>query len=102
MARMPPSVSSACAARSPILSCAALESRLSRRPKNTSGSTTMGRINAISPASFALVSTSIRKAPAPVIAWRTPMEMAEPISDCSSPISAVRRDMTSPMRADSK
>ena len=65
-------------------------------------STTMGRISAISPASFALVSTNIRKAPAPVMAWRTPMEMADPISDCSRPISAVRRDMTSPIRAVSK
>ena len=83
-------------------SCAVRDSRRSRLPNSTSGSTTTGTTSSTSAVSFGLVTSSMTRAPASSSALRSHCETAEPISACSTEMSAVSRARMSPVRAVSK
>ena len=83
-------------------SWAAREKRFSRRPNAISGTTTSGTTSTTMPASFGLVATSRPSAPTTVSMLRSHIEIDEPTSACSSPVSAVMRERMSPVRAVSK
>ena len=98
----PFSVSSAVAARSATRSCAWRESFRSRRPNRISGTTTTGTTTRVMTASLGEVTTSIAAAPIASSTLRSDWLMAVPTRACSTPMSAVRRERMSPVRAVSK
>ena len=93
------SVSSASAPRSATRSCATRDSLRSRRENTTSGTTTNGTTAATRAESSGEVITSMPNAPSSSRAERSHCDSAEPVSACSTEVSACRRDSTSPTRA---
>jgi hypothetical protein len=80
-------------------------SRLSertRRPHSRAGSSTSSSTPSTCAITQGLVSTSMTSAPAAISALRRPMLKEEPITVCTSVVSVVRRDSTSPVRVVSK
>ncbi len=67
-----------------------------------SGTITTGIAMRISPSSFRLVKASSTSAPSRLIEERSAIERPEPAIDCTSVVSVVRRDSTSPVRVTSK
>ena len=93
------SVSSASAPKSAIRSCDTRDSRRSRRENTTSGATTSGTTAATSPDSSGDVTTSMANAPTSSRLDRSHCDSADPVSACSTAVSACNRDSTSPVRA---
>ena len=67
-----------------------------------SGMITSGSRIASAPVSFGLVSASMTRAPARLRVERSAIDSEEPAIDCTSVVSVVRRDSTSPVRVTSK
>ena len=63
---------------------------------------TTGTSSTIHPIRLGLVSASMTSAPIRLIAERSAMEMPDPAIDCTSVVSVVSRDRTSPVRVTSK
>ena len=68
----------------------------------SNGPTISGIRATIISVSLGLVATSITSEPSSVSAERSVIEMPTPEIDCTSVVSAVRRDSTSPVRVTSK
>ena len=78
------------------------EVRRTRRPTAITGSTTSGANARTISVSFRLVISSSPSAPTSSSALRTASEKPKPITACSTVVSLVRREITSPVRVDSK
>ena len=96
------SVSPARPLESAIPSWASRDSLRTSRPTRISGAMTTGTSSTIHPVRLGLVSASMTSAPIRLIAERSAMEMPEPAIDCTSVVSVVSRDRTSPVRVISK
>jgi hypothetical protein len=99
---MAPSTSPATALVSATRSWLARDSRRTRRPNHMAGSTTHTTAASTWPIIQALVHTSMTTAPSPVTALRSPIDSEAPTTDCTSVVSVVRRESTSPTRVCSK
>ena len=95
-------VSPASALASATRSCESRERRRTRRPSIKSGPTISGISTTIINVNLGLVATSITSEPMSVSAERSEIEMPTPEIDCTSVVSAVSRDSTSPVRVTSK
>ncbi len=78
------------------------DSRRTLRPNSTIGATTSGTTASTSKVSFGLVMNSMTAPPMISSALRSAIETDEPTTTCSSVVSVVRRDTTSPVRVISK
>ena len=76
--------------------------RRTRRPSSRIGTSVAGTPSSTSSASFQLVTNSIAAAPIIISRLRTNMDTPKPITCCSTVASLARREITSPVRADSK
>ena len=95
-------VSPASALASATRSCESRDKRRTRRPSISSGPTISGIATTIIKVSVGLVATSSTSEPSSVSVERSEIEMPTPEIDCTSVVSAVRRDSTSPVRVTSK
>ena len=95
-------VSPASALASATRSCESRDRRRTRRPSISSGPTISGISTTIISVSIGLVATSITSEPSSVSVERSVIEMPTPEIDCTSVVSAVSRDSTSPVRVTSK
>ena len=84
------------------MSCAARERRRTARPKPTSGSTISGMAASTKPDSFGLVTTIMVAEPRNSTRLRSATETDEPTADLICVVSAVSREVSSPVRAVSK
>ncbi|MHC2268497.1 hypothetical protein ACVILJ_003880 [Bradyrhizobium diazoefficiens] len=84
------------------MSCALRDRRRTQRPKATSGSTIRGMASNTKPDSFGLVMTIIATAPKNIIRLRSAIDTEAPTADLSWVVSAVSREINSPLRAESK
>ena len=66
------------------------------------GSTTSTSINSTMAMMRGLVHTSMASAPTPITALRSPIDSDEPTTVCTSVVSVVRRESTSPLCVVSK
>ena len=80
----------------------ARESLRTRRPNHSEGSTISTSTNRTCSITTGLVQIRIPRAPIPITALRSPMLSEEPTTVCTSVVSAVRRDSTSPVCVVSK
>ena len=80
----------------------ARESLRTRRPNSAMGATTTGTISSTRAVSLKLVSASMIRLPIPSSVLRTAIDTLVPTTCSSSALSAVRREITSPVRACSK
>ena len=96
------SVSSAMPLVSAIRSWVVRDSFRTRLPSTTSGTTTTGTSTRIIPVRRALVTASIARLPTSEMAERSVIDRFTPAMDCTSVVSAVSRESTSPMRVISK
>ena len=92
-------VSSASAAKSAMRSCATRDRVRSRRENSARGTTTNGTTPTTTRDSAGLVTTSMARAPTSSTMLRSHWLTAEPARACSTAVSAIRRDSTSPVRA---
>ena len=76
--------------------------RRTRRPSTISGTSTSGISTTIISVSRTLVTASITRLPTIEIAERSVIDRLTPAIDCTSVVSAVSRDSTSPVRVTSK
>ena len=83
-------------------SCATRESLRTVRPTRISGAMTIGTSSTIQPISLGLVSANMTSAPTRLIDERRAMDRPAPAIDCTSVVSVVRRESTSPVRVTSK
>ena len=95
-------VSSAMPLVSAMRSCDARESLRTRRPSTISGTITTGTSTRIISVSLGLVIASITRLPTSEIAERSVIERFTPAMDCTSVVSAVSRESTSPILVTSK
>ncbi len=95
-------VSSASPLVSASRSCDVREYRRTRRPTTINGTTTIGISTTIASVRRALVSASITSAPTKLKVERSTIDRLTPAIDCTSVVSAVRRESTSPVRVVSK
>ena len=96
------SVSPASPLESATRSCAARERPRTRLPTVNSGSSTSGISTTMMPIRRALVAPISSSAPSMFNAERSVIEMPTPDMDCTSVVSVVRRERTSPVRVTSK
>jgi hypothetical protein len=96
------STSAAMALESATRSWLARESLRTRRPNHRAGNTTPTSTTATCSITHGLVQTSMASAPTPMTALRNPMLSEEPTTVCTSVVSVVRRDSTSPVCVVSK
>ena len=96
------SVSSASPLVSAMRSCELRESLRTRRPRMTSGAIRSGISTTMMAVSFRLVTASMTRLPTTEITDRSVMERFTPAIDCTSVVSAVSRESTSPVRVTSK
>ena len=87
---------------SAIRSCELRESLRNFRPSAMTGTITVGMAIRISPSSLRLVTPIITMEPARLMIERSAIEMPTPEIDCTSVVSVVRRESTSPVRVTSK
>ena len=80
----------------------ARESRRTRRPNHTLGATTSSSTPSTCAMIHGLVQMSMASAPRPMTVLRRPMENEDPTTVCTSVVSVVRRDSTSPVCVVSK
>ena len=78
------------------------DSRRTQRPNATSGITITGIASSTKPDSFGLVITIMAVAPMNSIMLRSAIETEAPTADLIWVVSAVSRDTSSPLRAESK
>ena len=78
------------------------ERRRTRRPIHRVGSTTSTTAANTIDITYGLVHTSTASAPTPITALRRPIDKDEPTTVCTSVVSTVRRDSTSPVWVVSK
>ena len=83
-------------------SCESRDSRRTLRPTTMSGTTTAGSSTTSTAMSLPLVSVSITSAPVRLSEERSAIDSEEPAIVCTSVVSVVRRDSTSPVRVTSK
>ncbi len=79
-------------------SCEARDKPRTRRPVTISGTTTTGINSRITPMSLALVSPISTSAPTRFKVERSTIDKLTPAMACTSVVSVVRRDSTSPTR----
>ena len=91
------STSAAIALLSATRSWLARDSLRTRRPNHRLGSTTSTRMPNTCTITYGLVQTSMAKAPRPMTRLRRPMDSDEPTTVCTSVVSDVKRDNTSPV-----
>ena len=84
------------------MSCAVRERRRTARPKPTSGSTISGMAASTKPDSFGLVITIMVAEPRNSTTLRSATDTEEPTADLIWVVSAVSREVNSPVRAVSK
>ena len=99
---MAPSTSAAMALLSATRSWLARERRRTLRPAQIAGSTTPTRMPSTCAITTGLVTISMPSAPRPITVLRRPMDRLEPTRVCTSVVSVVRRESTSPTWVDSK
>ena len=80
----------------------ARESLRTRLPIHSAGNTTATSMRMTMPITRGLVHTSMMTAPPPTTALRRPMDSDEPTTVCTSVVSVVRRESTSPVCVVSK
>ena len=80
----------------------ARESLRTRRPNHSAGTTISTNTTSTCNITTGLVHTKMPKAPRPITALRSPMESDEPTTVCTSVVSTVRRESTSPVCVVSK
>ena len=95
-------VSSAWPPSAPIRSCASRDSRRTRRPITTIGTTTSGTTIRIRPVSLGLVTSSRARPPISSRRLRKACDRLALITDWMTAVSLVRRASTSPIRVSSK
>ena len=95
-------VSPANALASATRSCESRDKPRNRLPSMINGATISGISTTIIKVSIGLVATSITSEPSSVNVERSVIEMPTPEIDCTSVVSAVSRDSTSPVRVTSK
>ena len=78
------------------------DKRRTQRPNATSGTTISGIASSTKPESRGLVITIIAVAPMNSIRLRSAIETEAPTADLSWVVSAVNREISSPLRAESK
>ena len=78
------------------------ESVRSLRPSAITGTMTVGMAMMISPSSLRFVTPIMTMEPARLMVERSAIEMPTPEIDCTSVVSVVRRESTSPVRVTSK
>ena len=83
-------------------SCESRDSFRTRRPNRMIGATTKGTPTIDRAASFGLVTNIMARLPSDSRRLRSAKEAEEPITVCTSVVSAVSRDNTSPVRTVSK
>ena len=96
------STSAAMALESATRSWLARESFRTRRPIHIAGSTTTTSIRSTMAMMRGLVQTSMTMAPLPTTALRRPIDSDEPTTVCTSVVSVVSRESTSPLCVVSK
>ncbi len=83
-------------------SCAARDRPRTRRPMRMMDISTTGTLRKASAVSLGLVTAIMRKAPMAMTMLRRAKEADEPTTVCTSVVSPVRRESSSPVRALSK
>jgi len=84
------------------VSWAPRDSRRTQRPNATSGSTITGMASSTKPESRGLVITIITVAPKNIRMLRSAIDTDAPTADLIWVVSAVRREISSPLRVESK
>ena len=96
------STSAAIALESATLSWLARDSLRTRRPYHMAGRTTRHTTSNTCTITVGWLQTSIVSAPSPITALRKPIDSEEPTTVCTSVVSVVRRESTSPVWVVSK
>ena len=99
---MAPTSSEAYAVASASVSWALRDKRRTQRPNATKGNTISGIARRTKPESRGLVITIIAVAPTNSITLRSAVDTDAPTADLIWVVSAVRREISSPLRAESK